>query len=107
MVKKKNTPSKWKGESTESINDETNEKNETTTTSEDDLVSQLEKVALAEEEEENIQEDSSSDDDGSPTLKTIARWIKEGAASKIFVLSGAGVSCAAGIPDFRTPGTGL
>ena len=104
MAKKKNRPSKTKGESSESVND----KNETDGDN-DDLVNQLKKVTLA-EEEEGSQDNSSSDDDdddGSPTLKTIARWIKEGAASKIFVLSGAGVSCAAGIPDFRTPGTGL
>lgn len=42
-----------------------------------------------------------------PTLQTVAKWIHEGTCRKILVLSGAGVSCAAGIPDFRTPGTGL
>lgn len=35
----------------------------------------------------------------------VAQWIRD--ASNILVLSGAGVSCSAGIPDFRTPGTGL
>jgi len=43
----------------------------------------------------------------SPTLKKIADRIKEGSTRRILVLSGAGVSCAAGIPDFRSPGTGL
>jgi len=43
----------------------------------------------------------------SPTLETVAKWIKEGLCRNIVVLSGAGVSCSAGIPDFRTPGTGL
>eukprot|EP01116_Phalansterium_solitarium_P000243 TRINITY_DN10143_c0_g1_i2.p1 TRINITY_DN10143_c0_g1~~TRINITY_DN10143_c0_g1_i2.p1 ORF type:complete len:455 (+),score=85.60 TRINITY_DN10143_c0_g1_i2:118-1482(+) len=33
--------------------------------------------------------------------------IKSGKAKKIVVMSGAGMSVAAGIPDFRTPGTGL
>jgi len=42
-----------------------------------------------------------------PTLETVARLINCGKCQNIIVLSGAGVSCAAGIPDFRTPGTGL
>lgn len=45
--------------------------------------------------------------DEHPTLETVAKWIKDGICRNIVVLSGAGVSCAAGIPDFRTPGTGL
>ena len=42
-----------------------------------------------------------------PTLEMVAKWIQGGKCKKIVVLSGAGVSCSAGIPDFRTPGTGL
>lgn len=45
--------------------------------------------------------------DEQPRLETVANWIKDGQCRKILVLSGAGVSCAAGIPDFRTPGSGL
>jgi len=48
-----------------------------------------------------------SSSDEQPTLETVAKWIKVGLCRNIVVLSGAGVSCAAGIPDFRTPGTGL
>lgn len=40
----------------------------------------------------------------SSTLQTAADWILE--SHKILVLTGAGVSVSAGIPDFRTPGTG-
>lgn len=53
-------------------------------------------------------------DDGSelkieeePTLESLADLIKAGKIQRILVLSGAGVSCSAGIPDFRTPGSGL
>jgi len=40
-------------------------------------------------------------------LRRVAQWIAQGTVKRILVLSGAGVSVAAGIPDFRTPGTGL
>jgi hypothetical protein len=42
-----------------------------------------------------------------PTFEHLAERMKAGAYKKIVVLTGAGVSVAAGIPDFRTPGTGL
>mmetsp|Transcript_7049 Transcript_7049/g.17691 ORF Transcript_7049/g.17691 Transcript_7049/m.17691 type:complete len:456 (-) Transcript_7049:399-1766(-) len=40
-------------------------------------------------------------------LEQLAKWIESGKAKNIVVLCGAGVSTGAGIPDFRSPGTGL
>lgn len=46
--------------------------------------------------------------DGQPrTMASVAELMKSGRVSRICVMSGAGISVAAGIPDFRTPGTGL
>eukprot|EP01114_Cavostelium_apophysatum_P021493 TRINITY_DN7518_c0_g1_i1.p1 TRINITY_DN7518_c0_g1~~TRINITY_DN7518_c0_g1_i1.p1 ORF type:complete len:466 (-),score=105.57 TRINITY_DN7518_c0_g1_i1:33-1430(-) len=45
--------------------------------------------------------------EGDLTLEGITRIIREGKCKNIVVMTGAGISVAAGIPDFRTPGTGL
>ncbi|BGP16084.1 Sir2 histone deacetylase Hst2 [Rhodosporidiobolus nylandii] len=42
-----------------------------------------------------------------PELEDVARLIREGKAKRIMVMAGAGISTSAGIPDFRSPGTGL
>eukprot|EP00475_Leptophrys_vorax_P004457 TRINITY_DN12669_c0_g2_i1.p1 TRINITY_DN12669_c0_g2~~TRINITY_DN12669_c0_g2_i1.p1 ORF type:complete len:364 (+),score=106.86 TRINITY_DN12669_c0_g2_i1:54-1094(+) len=40
-------------------------------------------------------------------LKDIIEKLQKGEIKKIVVMTGAGISVSAGIPDFRTPGTGL
>ncbi|GAA5851343.1 hypothetical protein JCM8547_004213 [Rhodosporidiobolus lusitaniae] len=42
-----------------------------------------------------------------PQLQDVARLLKEGKAKRVIVMAGAGISTSAGIPDFRSPGTGL
>lgn len=41
------------------------------------------------------------------TIEAVAEYIKSGRAQKIVVCTGAGISTSAGIPDFRSPDTGL
>ncbi|KAF4956522.1 hypothetical protein FGADI_3801 [Fusarium gaditjirri] len=59
------------------------------------------------------QEESSMNYGGPPvtlterSLDAVAEYIKSGRSKRIVVLTGAGISTAAGIPDFRSPGTGL
>lgn len=50
---------------------------------------------------------SSSSSAGRLTLDKIVESLKDEKYKNVLVVAGAGVSCSAGIPDFRTPGSGL
>ncbi|XP_044049881.1 NAD-dependent protein deacetylase sirtuin-3 [Siniperca chuatsi] len=64
------------------------------------------------------QSSGSRSDQGSPSafaaksssrggLASVSRLVKLGRCKNVVVVAGAGISTASGIPDFRTPGTGL
>jgi len=62
---------------------------------------------LQEREEAPRQEEQQEPMLESFDIEGIAQYIAEKECKKVVVMCGAGLSTAAGIPDFRTPGTGL
>jgi NAD+-dependent protein deacetylase SIR2 len=62
---------------------------------------------MGNEESTPIDESIPSETLTSRTLEALADYIIAGKAKKIVVMTGAGISTSAGIPDFRSPDTGL
>lgn len=56
---------------------------------------------------DSVQAVRSSGSKARGSLASITRLVKLGRCKNIVVVAGAGISTASGIPDFRTPGTGL
>jgi len=77
------------------------------TVSESNLLNLLSNLQVREEKSTSSEFSSECCLNGDLTLKGVADAINRGDIKNIIVMSGAGLSVAAGIPDFRTPGTGL
>ena len=107
--------------SLKSETEEEEEEEEKDDDDENDVSSLLERLALGDEkrdgEEKNYTNASfsslaSRQPVGGNALKTkdlrgVAEYVNSDACKNIVVMCGAGISVSAGIPDFRTPGTGL
>ncbi|KAI1263426.1 DHS-like NAD/FAD-binding domain-containing protein [Xylariaceae sp. FL1019] len=62
---------------------------------------------MGQESSTPVSDDTPPDTLSERSLKAVAELIKSGDATQIVVMTGAGISTAAGIPDFRSPRTGL
>lgn len=63
--------------------------------------------AMGNEESTPIDESTPPNTLSGRTLEALAEYIKSGKVKKVVVMTGAGISTSAGIPDFRSPETGL
>ena len=87
----------------------------TVTMSDTDLSECVQKIQKVSLEDENKAASSSSSSASSCSddllidyeIEDVEALLKEGKVKNIVMVVGAGISTSAGIPDFRTPGTGL
>ncbi|KAI1392497.1 NAD-dependent deacetylase sirtuin-2 [Hypoxylon trugodes] len=62
---------------------------------------------MGQEESRLVDPDTPPDTLSGRSLRAVADYINDGKAKRVVVMTGAGISTAAGIPDFRSPKTGL
>ncbi|CAI6335435.1 unnamed protein product [Periconia digitata] len=62
---------------------------------------------MGQDESRMVDDDTPPKTLDSRSLESLAKYIKDGRAKRIVVMTGAGISTSAGIPDFRSPDTGL
>merc|ERR1712037_511738 len=68
----------------------------------------VQKISLEDnKDDESSSSSSSSSSSNDFEIEDIEELLKEGKVKNIVMVVGAGISTSAGIPDFRTPGTGL
>ena len=72
----------------------------------DELSDCVQKISLEDNNDDACSSNSSSNSDDFE-IEDIEALLKEGKVENIVMVVGAGISTSAGIPDFRTPGTGL
>jgi len=94
------------GSETEEEDDDNDDDGSSSSSSSEGVRELLKRLALDDEEREKSLA-SRQPKLKSRDLEGIAEYMRSDACKNIVVMCGAGVSVSAGIPDFRTPGTGL